>query len=71
MIVENEVIDYQVCSIDRLYRMACTLTNRSAHAAKIQVEVPKALRGFVTFTPSVGYVQAHEQFDVQVINHPQ
>jgi hypothetical protein len=66
VIVENPIIDFQVCSMDRLYRAACTLQNRSAHAAKIQMQTPAALKGLISFTPAVGYVQAQSSFDVQV-----
>lgn len=64
--VDDDIMDFQYCSYDRLYRKACRIRNRSHAALKAKFSVPRSLKGFVEFTPSVGFIQSHSYLDVQL-----
>lgn len=55
--VEKEEIDFQYCLMDKLYRTPLVLKNRSNVAQKMSLKVPKPLRGYLKFTPSMGFIQ--------------
>lgn len=64
--VAEPLIDFQCCVYNKLYRRVCRLQNCAPNALKAQLHVPPALRGFVSFTPSVGYIQSMSHLDIQI-----
>ncbi|KAK1930806.1 Cilia- and flagella-associated protein 74 [Phytophthora citrophthora] len=72
--VAQSRLDFRCCAYGKLYRQQLMVCNRGKVAMKIQVQVPKALTGYVEFNPSFGFVQAVDsqigKFPVQIKFRP-
>eukprot|EP00469_Lotharella_globosa_P018681 CAMPEP_0167812318 /NCGR_PEP_ID=MMETSP0112_2-20121227/1185_1 /TAXON_ID=91324 /ORGANISM="Lotharella globosa, Strain CCCM811" /LENGTH=879 /DNA_ID=CAMNT_0007711183 /DNA_START=29 /DNA_END=2665 /DNA_ORIENTATION=- len=68
--IENPVMDFQRCIVDKLYRASLIFRNRSNVAQKISLRAPKPLSHFLEFTPKDGYVQAGVPLVVSVVFNP-
>ena len=64
--VERDTIDLLTCCYDGLYRESVVLHNRSKTALKVNVLVPRPLKGYLEFVPSTGFVQARSPFAVSL-----
>jgi hypothetical protein len=74
--VTHPRLDFRCCAFGKLYRHQLEVCNRGKVALKIQVQVPKALVGYVEFHPAYGFVQAavgsrEGKFSVQVQFRPE
>ena len=56
--VERPVVDLRCCTFGTLFRDELVIGNRSNTPLKMQMRVPKELRGNLDFIPSMAYVQA-------------
>jgi hypothetical protein len=63
---ERESIDFDVCFHNHVYRDALVLFNRSHVPLKVQVETPPELAGHLEFLNSLGFVQGHDSFAIQM-----
>lgn len=55
--VENRLLDFHCCVVDKLYRSRIVLRNRGKVALKCQVHTPVELRDCIEFLPDFGFVQ--------------
>ncbi|KAL3660425.1 hypothetical protein V7S43_014578 [Phytophthora oleae] len=73
--VAESRLDFRCCAYGKLYRQQLMVCNRGKVAMKIQVQVPKALTGYVEFNPGFGFVQAADsqtgKFPVQIKFRPE
>jgi len=64
--VERNLLDFRCCTFDGLFRDELVVGNRSKLSFKIQMRVPKELRGNLEFIPSEGYVQGRSTLAVSL-----
>ncbi|KAG7392122.1 hypothetical protein PHYPSEUDO_002346 [Phytophthora pseudosyringae] len=74
--VAHTRLDFRCCAYGKLYRRQLVVCNRGKVPLKIQMQVPKALVGYVEFHPGFGFVQAaagsrEGTFPVQVKFRPE
>ncbi|RLN83695.1 hypothetical protein BBJ28_00012022 [Nothophytophthora sp. Chile5] len=54
----HDRLDFRCCVYEKLYRHQLLVCNRGKVALKLQLQVPKALKNCLEFSPSFGFVQA-------------
>ena len=64
--LQREVVDLQTCVFGALYRDELEVCNRSKTALKVQLKPPPELKGYLEFSPAMGFVQARSSFAVQL-----
>ncbi|CAG9327365.1 unnamed protein product [Blepharisma stoltei] len=68
--VEQEVYDFKVCVLNHTYREKIVLRNRSVNPMKIQLTFPKDAKEHFEFSPTLGYIQGSDKFDIWVKFRP-
>ena len=64
--VQREQLDLRACVFGALFRDELVLCNRGKTALKVSLRVPPELHGNLEFVPSMGFVQAKANFNVQL-----
>lgn len=68
--VEQDVYDFKVCVLNHTYREKIVLRNRSVLPMKIQLSFPKDAREHFEFSPTLGYIQGSDKFEIWVKFRP-
>eukprot|EP01063_Lacrimia_lanifica_P014053 TRINITY_DN2070_c0_g1_i1.p1 TRINITY_DN2070_c0_g1~~TRINITY_DN2070_c0_g1_i1.p1 ORF type:complete len:1151 (+),score=450.30 TRINITY_DN2070_c0_g1_i1:54-3455(+) len=67
---DSEVIDFDCCVIDSLYRDELVLCNRGKTSMKVTPTVPQFLRAYLDYVPKFGFIQSGESLSYQLKLRP-
>jgi hypothetical protein len=64
--VENPSVAFQSCIFGKFYRSSLRVSNRSNQAHKVQMKIPRKLRGILSFSPKIAFIQAQSSMEIQL-----
>jgi hypothetical protein len=68
--LDNDVLNFQVCASNKVYRSHFIVCNRGNNAHQIDFCLSNEWKRWIEFVPSMAYVQAKSSMKIQVKFHP-